>query len=154
MQMEQSEYFATKTATRAKTSFFSNKEIFWKEIYVCTWVVNQCMHNAKSASLLTEPVVGAFQNIGPPATTSPEPDVPSRSQYMCLPHSVNIPETSQWEVPISQKMIWRICHLSTLIWNFSTLLDSIKCKGRREETFKTTRISFAPPFPVHQPCPG
>ena len=36
--------------------------------------------------------VGAFQNIGTPTTTPPQPDVPSRSQYVCL--SVDIPESS------------------------------------------------------------
>ena len=41
---------------------------------------------------MTEP----FQNIGSsPATTSPQPDLPSRSQYVGLyPHSADIPETS------------------------------------------------------------
>ena len=60
----------------------------------------------ESPSLLTEPEIGAFQNIGPPTfagyvcppgspTIAPfQPDVPSRSQYARLPHSVDIPETS------------------------------------------------------------
>jgi len=46
----------------------------------------------ESANLLTEPEVGASQNVGTPTTTSPQPDVPSRSPYACL--SVEIPETS------------------------------------------------------------
>ena len=57
---------------------------------------------------MTEPEIGAFQNIGPPTfagyvrpppsptITLPQPDVPSRSQYVRLPHSVDIPETSHF----------------------------------------------------------
>jgi len=36
----------------------------------------------ESPSLLTEPEVGAFQNIGSPTITPPQPDFPSRSQYV------------------------------------------------------------------------
>jgi hypothetical protein len=51
------------------------------------------LNNERKRSLLTEPEVGALKNIETPTTTSPQ-HVPSRSQYVCLPHSVDIPETS------------------------------------------------------------
>ena len=129
------------------------------------------------------------------------------------------------KLQISQKMIWKISHLPTLLWNlpillchlptllwwnlpillfrlptllwkcfrmhqniskleennicppcsprkseryiyiyfcllrntilYAILIDSYTCKGRRVETFKSTRICFVPPVPApHQPCQG
>jgi len=49
------------------------------------------LNNERKKSLMTEP----FQNIGSPTTTSPQPDLPSHSQYVGLyPPSADISETS------------------------------------------------------------
>jgi len=67
--------------------------------------------------------VGAFQNIGTPTTTPPQPDVPSRSQYVCL--SVDIPETSHLseddleDLPPSYSALEPFC--SALPPSYSTL---------------------------------
>ena len=51
----------------------------------------------ETSHLLTEPEVGAFQNIGSPTITPPQPDLPWRSQYVRLPpHSADISETSHF----------------------------------------------------------
>jgi len=57
--------------------------------------LNNERRRIESPSLLTGPQVGAFQNIASPTTTSLQLDVPSRAQYVCLPISLDIPETSQ-----------------------------------------------------------
>ena len=51
----------------------------------------------ETSHLLTEPEVGAFQNIGSPTIPTPQPDLPWRSQYVRLPpHSADISETSHF----------------------------------------------------------
>merc|ERR1711953_1291184 len=58
--------------------------------------LNNERRKIESARLLTEPEIGAIQNIGSPTITPPQPNVPSRSQYVRLPHSADIPESSHF----------------------------------------------------------
>jgi len=57
--------------------------------------LNKERKRIECASLLTEPEVGAFQNIGTPATTSPQPDLP----WEDLPPSFSALEPSSSTLP-------------------------------------------------------
>jgi len=102
---------------------------------------NERRQNESPSLLLTwrrlSTEVGAFQNIGTPTTAPPQPDVPSRSQYVCL--SVDIPETSHLsedeleDLPPSYSALEPSC--PTLPPSYSTL----EVNQDAPEYFKTWR---------------